>query len=119
MSVDDVVWVLKENSEVLEFSVLIREVKLLLNLGHDLFHPELKIKIYKSTAIPDTPFHFELSHHVFTPMQTAPLSPSQTSYGSEREAIQQAIATTSSVIKAALGAGHKPSRNWLVRNEQF
>jgi|GEM_PF-3284042 len=119
MSVDDVVWVLKENNEVLEFSVLIREVKLLLDVQHDHFHPELKIKIYKSTAIPDTPFHFELSHHVHTPVQATPFYPARTSYGSEREAIQQAIATTTSLIRAALRAGRPPSQDWLVRNEQF
>lgn len=119
MSLDDVVWVLKENSEVQEFSILIRELKLVLNVGHDGFHPELKIKIYKSSMIPDEPFHFELSHHVQTPVQTAPFHPTPTAYGSEREAIQQAIATTTALIKSALRSGHQPNPKWLVRNTAF
>lgn len=119
MSVDDVVWVLKENSEVLESSVMIREVKLLLNVGHDSFNPELKIKIYKSLVTPNTPFHFVLSHHVQTPVQTTPFHPAHTSYGSEREAIQQAISTTTGLIKTALRSGHQPSPDWMVRNDLF
>jgi hypothetical protein len=119
MSVDDVVWVLKENKEVVESYVLIREIKLQLDLEHERFHPELKIKIYKSTLIPDTPFHFEVSHHVHTPEQAAPYYPTRISYGSEREAIQQAIATTTRFLKAALHAGHEPEEAWLVRNDRF
>ncbi len=119
MSVDDIVWVLKENSEVLESSVMIREVKLLLNVGHTSFNPELKIKIYKNTAIPDEPFHFELSHHVQTPLQRAPARPPRNSYGSEREAIQQAIASTTGPIKQAIEAGHEPEQGWLAGNARF
>lgn len=119
MSVDDIVWALKENSEVLESSVMIREVKLLLNVGHDQFNPELKIKIYKNTAIPEEPFHFDLSHHVQTPLQSVPAAPPRNSYGTEREALQQAIAGTTGRIREALDAGHQPCQEWLVRNEKF
>lgn len=119
MSVDDIVWVLKENSEVLESSVMVREVKLRLDVGHDSFNPELKIKIYKNTAIPDEPFHFELSHHVRTPLQSAPGQPPHNAYGSEREAVQQAIASTTDPIKQAIEAGHEPEQQWLLGNEKF
>jgi hypothetical protein len=61
---------------------------------------------------------FEVSHHVHTPEQATPYHPSRTSAESEKEDIQQAISTTS-FIKSAIRAGHKPSDHWLVLNDGF
>jgi len=119
MSIDSVVDLLAENDEVAESYVLLREIKLFLDVGHDSFHPELRIKIYKSSVIAGTPYHFVVSHNAHTPEQAGPYYPSRTSYESEREAIRQAISTTTSFMKSAVRAGHEPSENWLVPNERF
>lgn len=119
MSVEDAVEVLDEDDEVMESYVLLREIKAYLDVGHDSFHPRIKIKIYKSNVIPSAPFHFEVSHNVHTPEQASPYYPSRTSCESEREAIRQAISTTTSFIKGALRVGHEPSENWLVPNDDF
>jgi hypothetical protein len=88
-------------------------------VGYDSFHPKIKIKIYMSGVIPNTPFHFEVSHHAHTPEQAGPYHPSRTSAETESEAIRQAISTTTSYIESAIQNGHEPSSNWLVPNDNF
>ena len=119
MNTDDVLQLLDENEDAMEFYVLTKEIKVYLNVGHDFFYPEVKIKIYKSTAIESEPYHFDVSHHVHTPSQAAPYYPSHTSAKSEAEAIRQAINTTTIFIKGALREGHEPDDDWLVPNERF
>lgn len=119
MSVDDVAWILGENSEVMESYILIREMKLLLEVGHDSYHPELRIKVYKDSVEPDTPFHVELSHHVQTPGLAAPQTPGRSFHGTEREAIRQAVSATARPLREAIQAGHTPERSWLVVNSAF
>lgn len=119
MSINEILEVLDNNDEVMESYVLLREIKTYLNIGHDFYHPQLKIKIYRSSVIPNTPYHFDVSHHSRTPDQAGPYHPSRTSFESESEAIHQAISTTTSFIKHALDAGHEPSDEWLIPNEDF
>ena len=119
MSVDSAIEVLDEDDEVMESYVLLREIKAYLDVGHGTFNPRIKIKIYKSSVIPRATYHFEVSHHVHTPEQAGPYHPSRTSCESEREAIRQAISTTTSFIKSALRVGHEPSESWLVSNDEF
>ena len=119
MSVDETIKILDENEEVEESYVLLREIKAHLTVGHDFFHPQLNIKIYKSSVLPSMPYHFSVSHNVHTPEQATPYYPSHTSFDSEREAIQQAISTTTGFIKSALNVGHEPDDKWLVPNDNF
>lgn len=119
MHVDTVLQELDRNREVTEAYVLLRELRLFLDVGHDCFHPELVVKIYKSTALEQHPYHFRVSHNVQTPQQAGPYYPSRTCFESEEEAIDQAISTTTSFITSAIEAGHEPSESWLIRNELF
>ena len=119
MSIDQAIKTLDENHEVMESYVLLREIKTYLDVGHDHYHPEIKIKIYKSSALPNSPYHFEVSHHIHTPEQSSPYYPSRTACETEREAIEQAISTTTSFIKSALRVGHDPEDSWLVVNRRF
>lgn len=119
MSIDNVIEALDGTGEVAESYVLLREIKVLLNVGHDHFHPHIKIKIYKSSVIVHMPYHFDVSHHIHTPEQAGPYYPSRTSAESEKEAIAQAISTTTSFLKSAIRAGKEPTERWLVRNEDF
>ena len=118
MSIDEVIKTLDEHQEVMESYVLLREMKLYLDVGHDHFHPCIRVKIFKSSVL-DDPYHFEVSHHAHTPEQAAPYYPSRTSAESESEAIRQAIYTTTSFIKSAIRAGHEPQDNWLVPTDDF
>ena len=119
MLVDEILECLDENDSVIESYVLIREIKAYLSFkGHN-FSPQIKIKIYKSTVLENMPYHFDVSHHAHTPEQAAPYYTSRTSCESEKEAIRQAISTTTSFIKSALSVGHEPSDSWLVKNESF
>ena len=119
MSINEVIETLDKNSEVIESYVLLREMKLCLDVGHDYFRPWIKVKIYKSSVIGGVPYHFEVSHHIHTPTQIAPYFPSRTSFESESEAIQQAISTTITFIQSAIRAGYEPSDDWLVSNDNF
>ncbi|TMC91016.1 MAG: hypothetical protein E6J11_20690 [Chloroflexi bacterium] len=119
MSIDEVVEMLDGESEVAESYVLLRELKVLLDVDQDHFHPAIRVKIYRSNVIAGQPYHFEVSHHVHTPSQGAPYYPSRTCSESERGAIRQAISTTVSFLKVAIGEGHAPSESWLVPNEDF
>lgn len=118
MSIDKVIETLDENDEIAESYVLLREMKLYLDVSND-FHPCIKIKIYKSSSISGAPYHFEVSHHVHTPEQAGPYFPSRTFAESESEAIRQAIHTTTTFIKSAIRAGHEPQDNWLVPTDDF
>ena len=119
MSIDEVIKTLDENDEVMESYVLLREMKLYLDVGYDNFHPCIKVNIYKSSSLGGAPYHFEVSHYAHTPEQATPYHPSRTSAESESEAIRQAISTTTSYIKSAIRAGHEPSDQWLVPNDRF
>ncbi|MCW8899252.1 MAG: hypothetical protein OQK95_01085 [Gammaproteobacteria bacterium] len=117
MSVEDVIAQLDSHSEVLESHVLLREIKMELDIGE--YQPLIKIKIYKSSLVKGNPYHFEVSHHVHTPEQMSPYFPSRTSFSSEKEAIDKAITSTTSCLKDAINKGHNPEDEWLIENENF
>jgi len=117
MSLEDVIEQLDSNDEILESYVLLREMKMYLDVGE--YQP--LIKIHKSSFIDGNPYHFSVSHHVHTPEQMSPYFPSRTSFSSEseREAIDQAISSTTSFLKDAINKGHDPEDEWLIANENF
>lgn len=117
MSLEDVIEQLDGHNEVLESYVLLREIKAYLNLGK--YQPQINIKIYKSSIIEGSPYHFEVSHHVHTPEQMSPYFPCCTSFSSEKEAIDQAIYSTTYYLKDAIDKGHDPEDEWLIVNENF
>jgi hypothetical protein len=119
MSIEEVIEMLEDESVVDESYVLLRELKLVLNVSHDHFHPTIRVKIYQSNVINGQPYHFEVSHHVHTPTQAAPYYPSRTCSESEKGAIRQAISTTVSFLKAAIREGHEPKGSWLIENRDF
>ncbi|CAB1260662.1 hypothetical protein ABHP77_000780 [Vibrio cholerae] len=118
MSVDNVIEHLSAHREVTESYVLVREIKLYLNLDHDYFSPSLRIKIWKSDVLAEK-FHFTVSHNVHTPTQFSPYFPSRTSASSEAQAINLAIESTTSFLKNAISEGHSPEDSWLVPNQDF
>ena len=117
MSLEDIIEQLDDHDEVLESYVLLREIKMYLNIGE--YQPLIYIKIYKSSFIKGNPYHFDVSHHVHTPEQMSPYFPSLTSFPSEKEAIDQAISTTTRLLKDAINKGHDPEDEWLIVNENF
>ncbi len=117
MSIEEVIEQLAGHEEVLESYVLLREIKMYLDIGG--YQPLIKIKIYKSSVIEGNPYHFDVSHHVHTPEQMSPYYPSRTSFSSEREAIDQAVSSTTSFLKDAINKGHDPENEWLIENENF
>lgn len=119
MSVEDTIDILDNNDEVLESYVLVSEMKIFLDIGYESYHPEIKVKIYKSSVMERMPYHFEVSHHAHTPEQAGPYHPSRTSASTESEAISEAISTTTSFLKGAISSGHEPSDGWLVPNGNF
>ncbi len=119
MKIDEVIEQLERESEVAEFYVLVRELKLYLDVGHNQYHPRIGIKIYKTILHGSEMYSFDVSHHVHGPEQIGPYYPSRTTESDERSAIDQAISTTTSFIKSAISAGHEPSGKWLIANEDF
>jgi len=119
MSEDKIISFLGNHKEVAESYVLLRELKVYLNVGHSTFNPCIRIKLWKSGVHPQYPYHFTVSHHVHTPTQAGPYYPSRTQAASETEAITEAISTTTSFLKSAIQEGHEPSQTWLVPNNDF
>ena len=117
MSLEDIIKQLDDHDEILESYVLLREIKMYLNIGE--YQPQIYIKIYKSSIVEGSPYHFDVSHHVHTPEQMSPYFPSLTSFSSEREAVDQAISSTTSFLKDAINKGHDPEDEWLIANENF
>ena len=117
MSLEDIIEQLDDHNEVLESYVLLREIKMYLNIGE--YQPQINIKVYTSSIIEGNPYHFDVSHHVHTPEQMSPFFPSRTSFSSEKEAIDQAIFSTTSILKDAINKGHDPEDEWLIVNENF
>ena len=110
---------LANNRHIIEGYVLLRELNIYLDVGHDLYNPNVKIRIWLGTAPKDLPISFELSHHVKTPKQAGPYYPSRINFGSEEEAIDAAITAITSFMTSAISAGSEPSDDWLVPNERF
>lgn len=119
MSIEEIVRFLEDETEIAESYVLLREIKAILDVGYDHFHPEIRIKIYRSNAVSGQPYHFDVSHHVHTPTQAGPYYPSRTFEESETSAIRQAISTTVTFLKSAIQAGHTPTDGWLIKNEDY
>jgi hypothetical protein len=119
METDDVITLLDRHKYIVESFVLVRELKIFLNLGPDFFHPKIRIKIWKSSVNSREPYHFTVSHNVRTPTQASPYYPSITQATTESEAIKSAISATTSFLVGAISGGHKPSDDWLVPNEDF
>lgn len=117
MSLENIIEQLDTNDEVLESYVLLREIKMYLDIGE--YQPLVKVKIYKSSVVKDSPYHFDVSHHVHTPEQMSPYFPSRTSFSSEQEAIDKAISSTTNFLKDAINKGHDPENEWLIENENF
>lgn len=116
---DDVLDLLAGNDEVAESYVLVRELKLYLDVGHAHFKPRLLVKIWKSNVLSPHGYHFTVSHHVHTPVQAGPYHPSRTSAETEAEAIREAINSTTSFLKAGIREGHEPEDAWLVLDHDF
>lgn len=119
MATDEVIALLDSHQYIVESYVLIRELKIYLNVGADHFNPRIRIKIWKSSVSSREPYHFTVSHHVHTPIQADPYYPSITQASTEAEAIQQAISSTTTFLVGAINTGHEPSENWLIPNENF
>jgi hypothetical protein len=104
---------------ITEGYVLLRELKLYLDVGHESYHPNVKVRIWVGTVPRDLSFSFELSHHVKTPKQTGPYHPSRVNFASEEEAIDAAITALTSFLIEAIREGAEPSDDWLVPNRLF
>ncbi|UXE62709.1 MAG: hypothetical protein KA717_08265 [Woronichinia naegeliana WA131] len=119
METDDVIALLDKHEYIAESYVLIRELKIFLNVGVNYFHPKIRIKIWKSNVMLKEPYHFTVSHNVRTPTQAAPYYPSITQAATESEAIRSAISATTKFLVSAIDGGHEPSDDWLVPNDDF
>jgi len=119
METDEVIALLDAHKYVGTSHVLIRELKIYLNLEVNHFNPCIRIKIWKSSVNSREPYHFTVSHDVRTPMQAGPYYPSRTQAATESEAIHQAILSTNYYLVGAINQGHEPSDSWLIPNDDF
>jgi hypothetical protein len=118
MNEDQLIKELSRNSEVIEAYVLIREIKVCLNIEQSTFHPSIYIKIWKSNLTPEQPYHFTISHFVQTPNEGA-YRPSGTSAESESEAIFLAISATTNFLHLGVSKGLHPDDTWLMPNPDY
>jgi len=104
--------------DIAEAYVLVREIKLYFRLG-DGISPQIKVRIYKHHLYGDSPYMFETSHYLHTPLQAGPYITSDPFASTEEEALRKAIFTLGAFLKSAIDKGHEPSEEWFVPNENF
>lgn len=115
-----VIALLESLDVVYDCHVLVREVKVLLEVGHDIYKPQVKIKVWRITPmLSGDEYYFTLSHNVKTPAQAGPYRPSRTIGSTENEVLLEAIDATRRFLVGALSEGHEPEDDWLVPNEDF
>lgn len=122
MNTHDAIELLEENPDVSEFYVLVREVLAYLDVGHEGFRPELKVKVFQSSRTGEAPFHYQVSHVVETPAstgQTVASHPSQMGFESEAQAIEAAVSETVTLFRSAIEEGHEPSEEWMIPNYSY
>ncbi|TRU68962.1 MAG: hypothetical protein EWV55_22355 [Microcystis viridis Mv_BB_P_19951000_S69] len=119
METDEVIALLDKHKYIVESYVLVRELKIFLNVGAVHFYPKIRIKIWKSSVNSREPFHFTVSHNVHTPTQFGPYDPSVAQAVTESQAIHSAISAITTFLVSAINEGHEPSDDWLVPNEDF
>jgi hypothetical protein len=119
MTHEDLTLELKKNRDVVEAYVLVRDLKLYLEVGHDTYFPNIGVKIYFTRAPLALPYHFEVSHHVLTPVQGEKYTPGITFAETEIGAIDLAVSSTIMYLKEAIAAGKEPNDEWLVANKDF
>jgi hypothetical protein len=109
---------LKDSHHVIEAYVLLREMKVHLNVGHEGVSPKAEIRIWLGTNTL-YPYSFELSHFAHTPLQEGPYMPSRVDFPSEEEAIDSAINALTAFLISAIKQDLEPADSWLVPNEDF
>jgi hypothetical protein len=117
---EDIKSLLKESPKVTEAYILLTEIKIYLNCKND-FRPCIKVRIYKNTTSEKEPYTYEPSHYVRTPLE-AGLQPYRSSLKdrkTESDALEKAIEDVVSQINGAIDAGHEPSDDWLIPNENW
>ena len=119
METDEVIALLDKHKYIVESYVLVRELKIHLNVGVDDFHPKIRIKIWKSSVNSREPFHFTVSHNVHKPTQLGPYYTSVAQAVTESQAIHSDISAITTFLVGGIDGGHEPSDDWLVPNEHF
>ncbi|WP_339524232.1 hypothetical protein [Pseudomonas sp. EL_65y_Pfl2_R96] len=110
---------LADIENIAESYVLVREVRLFLEVGHDFWNPEIRIKIWLGDSPSDEPYFYTLSHNVHTPTQAGPYRPSRTCAATEEEALRDAISATRSFLVGAIQQGHEPQDSWMIPNSDY
>lgn len=115
-----VVALLESWSTVHDCHVLVREVKVYLEVGDDFSKPSINIKVWRVTPLTNgDEYFFTLSHNVKTPSQAGPYRPSRTMASTEDAALKEAIDATRRFLVGAISEGHSFKDDWLVPNEDF
>ena len=60
-----------------------------------------------------------MSHYVKTPLQLGPYYSELINRETESAAVEKAIEDVVSYINGAIDAGHEPSNDWLIPNENW
>lgn len=104
-----------------ESEVFIREIRLTLDIDHDWFTPNIKIKTWLSNVPAGEPYSYTISHYVKTPLQGAAYISSRTWGATEEEVIQNAISAFKNFLYLAIKEGLEPNEPepWLVPNETY
>ena len=81
---------------------------------------EIRIKVWMTDAsYGGDRYTYTISHHVHTPTQIASYYPSAPFGATEEATVRRAIRDTLTFYTGAISAGHKPSADWFVEDEDF
>lgn len=82
---------------------------------------KIGVRIFKDIKpnVRSDPYYFSTSHYIHTPEQVGPYTPSGPWTSDPESALHRAVESLASYYREAKEKGHKPSKTWLVPNEDF
>lgn len=118
-SAEEIVQALRKDKSIAEAQVLIREIRMVLDVEHDTYRPSFSVRIYLPSLTYTQPYLFDVSHFVHTPVQAQPATSSRVLASSETEAIHLAVSLVTQWLREAIRAGHEPDDTWMIPNANF
>ncbi|MGO9339838.1 MAG: hypothetical protein ACLPY1_20245 [Terracidiphilus sp.] len=106
-----------KTDHIFEISALVGEYSF--RVG-ELPSPRIRVKVFMTDAsFGGDRYTYAISHNVHTPTQIDAYYPSAPFAATEEAIVRRAIRDTLSFYVGAISAGHKPSTDWFVENEDF
>ena len=113
----EILEVVESSKYVLESEILVREVKITLNI--ECLNPTVGIKVWLISGLEGAEYTYTLSHYFKTPTQISAYRPGSRSHSTEQSTIEAAISALTMHYPEAINNGHEPDESWLIANPDY